>query len=237
MVKILFGIPNEGKTEAEAYDNRMLLCSHFGMIQAMSHHGLNEYDGHKYDIPKDVEYQFHYFTIGNTFPALAREILASEAVQRGMDYLFMVDDDMLVMPDLFERLIKHNVDVVAALAFTRHHPHKPVIYRVNKGFDKKAKKDYFVNSVVTDYPKDELVQCDAVGFGAVLIKVDVFRGMPKDWFMSTCPAGEDILFCHNAGKHGFKIFMDTATKITHLGYRLKIDESTYLACKEESNVG
>ena len=49
------------------------------------------------------------------------------------DYILFIDDDMICPPDLFERLYKHQKDIVAALAFTRYPPHKPVIYKLTKG--------------------------------------------------------------------------------------------------------
>jgi GT2 family glycosyltransferase len=233
LIKILFGIPNEGGTDASAYDNRMEMCFHLGTLQCMSHFGFNEYDGAKYQIPDGVEYQFSIASVGEVFTALARERLAEYAVDGGFDYLFMVDDDMLVPKDMFERLIAHDVDIIAPLAFTRNAPHKPVIYNLLEGYDAIAKSDYYINYSVVNYPKDQLVQCDAVGFGSVLINVRVLKGMKKPYFMTTSGAGEDIHFCHKAGQAGFKIFMDTSVKLGHLGYRKEITEETY---ESENNV-
>jgi hypothetical protein len=227
VIKVLVGIPNEGHTDSEAYDNRLEMFMHLGILQTLSHFGHKEYCGVKYDIPDGVEYEFSLGVIGEVFPAYAREQLATIAVDNGFDYLFMIDDDMLSPYNLFEQLIKHDVDIIAPLAFTRTSPHKPVIYNLEQGYDHVMKKDYYVNYIVERYPKDQLVECDAVGFGAVLIKCDVLRKMKKPWMMTTSGAGEDIHFCHSAGKAGFKIFMDTSVKLGHLGYRKKITEMTY----------
>jgi hypothetical protein len=227
IVRVLIGIPDEGHTDSEAYDNRLEMFLHLGNLQMLSHFGENEYCGVLYDIPQGVEYQFALGVVGEVFPAYAREQLATVAVDNGFDYLFMIDDDMLAPVDLFERLVAHDVDIIAPLAFTRSAPHKPVIYNLEQGYDAVMKKDYYVNYIVERYPKDQLVQCDAVGFGAVLIKTSVLKGMKKPWLMTTSGAGEDIHFCHSAGKVGFKVYMDTATKLGHLGYRKKITEHTY----------
>jgi hypothetical protein len=223
----MFGIPNEGHTEPEAYDNRMEMCFHLGVLQVLSSKGEKEFDGVEFDYPDGVKFEFFTCSIGQVFTALARERIAQEAVERGMDYLFMIDDDMITGTDIFERLYKHNVDICAALAFTRSAPHSPVIYEVNKGYDPVEKKNYYINHTLISYPKDTLVECDAVGFGAVLIKVDVLRNMSTPWFMSTSGAGEDIHFCHQAGEHGYKVYMDTATKMGHLGYPPVITEEDY----------
>jgi hypothetical protein len=158
---------------------------------------------------------------------LARESITDNARGINAQYLFMFDDDMIVMPDLFERLFKHQKDIVAALAFTRLPPYKPVVYNLNKGWDAVEKSDYYLNMTAEHYPKDQLVECDAVGFGAVLIKLSLLDKMEKPWFMTTSGAGEDIHFCHMAGRSGAHIFVDTATKIGHLGERVIITEETY----------
>lgn len=193
----------------------------------MSYFGATKIFDEVFTYPEGTAFQFYQGTIGHVFTALARERLAEEALNTGMDYLFMVDDDMMCPQDLFERLYRHDVDIVAPLAFNRYAPHKPVIYNLKSGYDPVARKEYYVNYPVLKYPKDTLVQCDAVGFGAVLIKMEVFKQLPKPWFMVTSGAGEDIHFCHVAGKHGFKIFADTATKLGHLGERKNVTEDIF----------
>lgn len=226
VVRVLLGIPNEGHTEPEAYDNRIEMGIHLGSLQVLSSLGLTKYCGVTYDIPTGVEYQFNLGVVGQVFTALAREKLAEYAVESGCDYLFMIDDDMLSPRDLFEQLVKHDVDVIAPLAFTRNPPHKPVIYNLEKGYDPVG-GSYFINHPVLNYKKGALLKCDAVGFGAVLIKTSVLKQMKAPWFMSTSGAGEDIYFCHKAIESGFGVFMDTSVKLGHLGYPKVITEETY----------
>ena len=227
IIKVLVGIPTKGNTDPEAYDNRLEMFMHLGNLQTLSAKGEKEYCGVEYDIPDGVEYQFSLSTIGDVFVAYARQQMAYTAVNNGFDYLLMIDDDMICPPDLFEKLLRHNVDVIAPLAFMRFYPHKPVIYNVAEGYDTVTKQHYYQNYVVDRYPKNQLVECDAVGFGSVLIKVDILEKLEKPWFMVMTGAGEDIHFCHQAKRAGFKIHMDTATKLGHLGKRKKITEHTY----------
>lgn len=227
IVRVLVGGPKAGDTDSEAYDDRLSMFMHLGNLQVLSHFGVHEYCGMTYDFPDDTEYQFSTHTVGDVFPAYAREQMGIIAADNGFDYLFQIDDDMITPPNLFELLVRWDVDIVAPLAFTRFAPHKPVIYNVEEGYDPVSRQYYYTNYTVERYPKNQLVRCDAVGFGAALIKVDVLRRMKKPWFMTTSGAGEDIHFCHMAGKHGFKVFMDTSTKLVHLGSRKKISEATY----------
>jgi len=227
VVKVSISIPNEGHTQPAAYDNRLEFCCHLGMLQAMSHFGIHDYQGVHYDFPDDTEYQFYWSTVGRVLTPLARERLSEWALQTGMDYMLMIDDDMIIPMDMFERLIRHRVDVVAPLAFMRVPPHKPVIYKVTDGFDPLMRMEYYMTEVVPNYPKDKLVECDAVGFGAALIRVDILKTIPKEWFMSTTRSGEDIWFCYKAKKAGFKVFMDTSVKLGHLGIPPVIQEGDY----------
>jgi hypothetical protein len=227
VVRVLLGIPTKGNTDPEAYDNRLEMAIHLGNLQTLSHLGQKEYCGTKYDIPDGVEYQFSLSTIGDVFVAYAREQMARTVVNNEFDYLFMIDDDMIAPPDLFEKLIKHDVDIIAPLAFMRFFPHKPVIYNIAEGYDNIRKQHYYQNYVVERYPKKQLVECDAVGFGAVLINAKCFKKMKQPWMMVMSGAGEDIHFCHCARKAGFKVYMDTSVQLAHLGARKKITEVTY----------
>jgi hypothetical protein len=232
VVKVVIAIPNEGITDFQAYDNRMLHMLHLGILQEKSKREPVTKDG--------AIFEFFHFTAGRLLTPAAREALADHALQAGMDYMLMIDDDMLTPVDLFERLYEHNVDIVAPLAFTRNPPHYAVIYSCESGFDPVMKNDYFINHYVRNYPENQLVRCDAVGFGAVLIKMDVIKKMRKPYFMSTCGTGEDVYFCYRAFKEaGAKVHMDTATKIDHLGASIVINETYakyYWATQEKKDV-
>ncbi len=216
-VKVVIAIPNEGHTSYIAYDNRMLLAIHLGVLQERSRHESVTDDG--------AIFEFYHFTAGRLLTPAAREVLADHALESGMDYMLMIDDDMTTPLNLFEQLYKHNVDIVAPLAFTRNAPHMAVIYNCESGWDPVTKNDYFINHYARNYPENQLVHCDAVGFGAVLIKMDVIRRMRKPYFMSTCGTGEDILFCYHAQQQaGAKVYMDTACKLGHIGSPIIVDE-------------
>jgi len=213
VVKVAISIPNMGYTDAPAYANRLVNMLHLGKLEQR---GLSE--------NHPTRFEFYFSVIGRVFTPVARDAAVDLAIESGCDYLYMIDDDMICPDDMFEQLYRHDVDIVAPLAFTRNPPHHPVIYHCVEGYDPVSKKDYFINTNVMNYPKDKLVECDAVGFGAVLIKREVFIKLGKKAFMSTCGTGEDILFCYKAKKAGFKIYMDTACKLGHLGQRVNVTE-------------
>lgn len=211
--RVLVGIPLKGHTPPASYHDRLLMAYNMGALEVQS-----RFEGLK------PRFEFVWVTAGEIFIPYAREMLADQALRLDCDYLFMVDDDMLAMPDLFYRLVKHDVDIVAPLAFTRNPPHNAVMFSVVEGFDPVTGTPYYINNIVKNYPREKLVECDAVGFGAVLIKTSVLKGMKKQYFMGTPGAGEDVHFCVQAKKAGFHIFMDTATKLGHLSHPIVVTE-------------
>lgn len=79
-----------------------------------------------------------------------------------------------------------------------------------------------------NYPREKIVECDAVGFGGVLIKTSILRSMKPPYFFSTTGSGEDIYFCMKARQEaGARIFMDTRIKLGHLGKPAVIDEEYF----------
>lgn len=213
-IRVCVSIPNEGHTHVEAYANRL---DNFMALGRLEERGrlLN----------LSPRFEFYFVTLGRIFTPLAREEAARQLIEADMDYLYMIDDDMICPNDMFEKLYRHDVDVVAPLAFTRNFPHRAVLYSIKTGWDPIAKSDYFINHWIPKYPKDKLVECDAVGFGAVLIKAAVIRKMKEPRFMSSAATGEDILFCHKAKELGFRVFMDTSVKLGHLSHPVEITEA------------
>ena len=91
------------------------------------------------------------------------------------------------------------------------------MYYCIEGWDSVIQKEHFTNYAIMNYPKDKLAQCDAVGFGAVLIKMECLRKMPQPWFMNYNKTGEDINFCYEARKRGHKIMALPSIKCGHIG--------------------
>ena len=224
-IKVAISIPNEGHVGPEAYDNRLLFAFHLGKLEA-------QYPG---------KYEFYWSSVGRVLTPLARERLTEYALDGGADLILMIDDDMIIPVDMFERLhqtmLDENADLVAPLAFMRNGPHYPVIYRVTEGYDPLMHKHFFERHIVKNYPKDSVVECDAVGFGSALFKTDFVRKMKKPWFMSTTGAGEDVWFCYCAKKEAkIKIVMDTRIKLGHVGNPQIVTEEVYERTNDVGNL-
>jgi len=147
--------------------------------------------------------------IGVSLPGLARELCIDRALDMGADYLMFYDDDMQFDCSVLMRLLRHQLPVVAALAFTAREPIVPVLYRMTP-----KDNGAYHNEPILDYERDALIKVDAVGFGVVLIQATTFRRVPKPWF-SNPGAGEDIQFCFQCRKYGVPIYADTSAKTVH----------------------
>lgn len=214
VVRVVIGLPHEGMTGSEAYCNRLSMFKHLGHLEERGK-----------QLKESPRFEFYQYTCGRMHVHVAREEMAKHAVAINADYLFMVDDDMICEADLFERLYVCQKDIIAPLAFTRNFPHKPVMYSCISGWDPVIQREHFTNHAVINYPKKRLVECDAVGFGAVLISLAALKGTPEPRFKSPCGTGEDIYFCYEAKKKGFRTFMDTRINIGHISHPLVVTEA------------
>lgn len=216
VIKVALCIPNEGMTGPDAYINRLRFAHHIGRLDASN----------------PGKYEFYWGNVGRILTPLARERLTEFAIELGADFMLHIDDDMLIPVDMFERLMatmeEHQADIVAPLAFMRNAPHWPVIYRINEGYDHVARKPYMEREFVKNYPKDSVLECDAIGFGSALIRMSMVKRMNRPYFMSTTSYGEDIWFCHCARKEAkAKIVVDTRIKLGHVGNPIIVDEAMY----------
>ncbi len=151
----------------------------------------------------------------------AREMIVDVALEWGADYLFWWDADMKFKQSAFLSLLRNQVPVVGALAFTARHPIYPVIFSVKKKIDPNNNTMMIDNSdIIFDYPKDQLVGSDdiggqlSMGGACVLYNMNVFKEIPKPWFMST-GCGEDWYFCYRCSQYGIERYVDTRVKTEH----------------------
>lgn len=213
VIRVLIGLPHEGMTSSEVYCNRLANMKHLGHLEERGK-----------ILKQTPRFEFYQKTCGRMHVHVARDEMAKTALGIEADYLFMIDDDMISPDDLFEKLYAADKDIVAPLAFTRNFPHKPVMYSCIEGWDPVIQREHFTNYAIMNYPKDKLVQCDAVGFGAVLINMRVIKGMEAPYFMNPNKTGEDISFCYEAKKKGFTTWMDTRIKLGHLSHPIIVTE-------------
>lgn len=138
----------------------------------------------------------------------------NEYTGKQFTHLLWLDADHVFNPSLACCLARHMVndyvDAVSALYYQRTGPTLPVAYV--KDFN----EDPFKHFPLIEVPP-MLCEVDAVGFGAILMKRDIFDRVPEPWFTLDFRAGEDIAFCVEAKKHGVRFFLDGSLKMGHVG--------------------
>lgn len=137
-----------------------------------------------------------------------REQVAEDFLKTDCTHLFFVDSDMLFQPEVLDKLIADDKDIVGAQYNRRiEKENDPVVatrYQMNPG-------DQLPPRVFKNY---------AVATGCLLIKREVFNRIPKPWFSHGTPEeprGEDIWFCDVATKAGIEIFIDGSLVVKHVG--------------------
>lgn len=128
-------------------------------------------------------------------------------------HLLWLDDDHTFNPDMAVKLASNgDKDMVSAVYFGRTEP-LPVIYLRDNNHDQKKHLKYYP---LVFFPQ-KLFQCDACGFGALLMKRDVLDRVPEPWFTIDHRGGEDIAFCEKARDYGVKVYADGEYMLGHIG--------------------
>lgn len=152
-----------------------------------------------------------------TLIANQRAELSLDAMREGCSHLLFVDSDMRFPQDMISRLLKHDVDIVAANCARRRMPTGPTaqIYKENGE-----------RELVWTMPDSTgLQEVGSVGMGVMLIKAGVFKALPEPWYETPWRTdkrgyiGEDVFFCNKARDAGFKIWIDhdVSKEIGHVG--------------------
>lgn len=219
-IKVMLGEPSAGLIDCIAHDNRLDVYMEYARLEARS--------------------KFKFFTgnVGRCGVNYAREMMADEAINQKMDYIFMIDDDMLIPKRAFERLFdvmqEEKADIVAPLCTQRLHPFYPVMYKhVYRDVNGTSNLE---NQFITDYEPNSRVTVDGVGFGVVLISVPFLKKLKAvtsgGLFFSNTNVGEDIYFCIKARqKLNARIVVDTRIKVGHLRHPEMATEWDFVKAK------
>lgn len=158
------------------------------------------------------------------------------------EWLFFMDADQTFHPESLERLLSWNLPIVSGLYFSSAGKPVPHCYkyafrgaRGRHTYIAKTKEVYaylikhkanFEDNPVALLPaiKEDLIECDGVGAGCLLIQRKVFEAIKPPYFQFKNYTGEDFYFCRKVKKAGFKIFLDPGILCGHkhrelIGYR------------------
>jgi hypothetical protein len=164
------------------------------------------------------------------------------------EWLFMVDSDMGFAADTVDRLVESadadDRPIMGGLAFAQKSAgrgdHYAQRYRCTPTIYTLAETDDDAGFLpMMDYPRDEVVRCDATGAACLLIhrwSLEEIRDRYGDtWFDPirkpkspiTASYGEDMSFCLRALACDLTVHVNTAVKTTHDKGGVFFDEETY----------
>ena len=165
--------------------------------------------------------------------ATARNRIAQISLDKQMDFVLMVDNDVVLPKDALQNLLENQKQV--CLGYYAHRD-SDNIYRgrtcVCKLYDENGTK-YFNYPLESQYTAEELkglkdkgeykVQIHGGGMGCALIFTDIFRLIPYPWYdwvnyknEHRGMLSEDLFFCEGCRKHGILIYTDTRVNCGHL---------------------
>jgi len=128
------------------------------------------------------------------------------------DWLWLIGDDHVFHPDLLERLVLHDVDVVVPLCLQRSSPYPHVVYE-GEDFDAAVEGTHILH---TSLPAEGLTEVYASGQAGMLIKKHVLDAIGEPYFETFGKQNEDLEFCRKIRNAGFKIHCDTSALLGHI---------------------
>lgn len=146
---------------------------------------------------------------------IAREQMAIQMLRDSYDALLFLDDDMIIPPDLVDRLVAQNAPITSALCFKRVPPYTPCVYETLELEGPGLKMGVLEFDTLPKVP----FYVDGAGTACMLIRHEVFEKMRKPYFLPLPRSGEDLAFCIRANQAGYKVRIDPRIRVGHLETR------------------
>lgn len=180
----------------------------------------------------------HFLSKAPSLP-VARDALVISALQNNCDYLFFLDTDHVFEYPLDPNMaLKVLYDCINKDTNTKDGKIVSGLYvaKQRTGFNYAMWLKYRDEKGVLHEDKftpvqqwnGNWIQVDTVGFGCCLIDMNIFKTVPRPWFVwnTVDDNSEDFYFCVQARKHGYNIHVMTDIKLSHSGYiKLKSDRT------------
>jgi 2-polyprenyl-3-methyl-5-hydroxy-6-metoxy-1,4-benzoquinol methylase len=151
----------------------------------------------------------------STIVDVARNKLVEMAINDNCDYIMFIDSDTLIPNGAIDKLLDMNVEIASGLYFSKGKPYLPVA-RLKEG-----EKHFFLE----DFEFDQIMEVQGVGMGCCLINTKVFKEMEFPYFKLEWrekdgikyQIAEDLYFCDEAIKLGYKVYLNTGIVCEHYG--------------------
>lgn len=175
---------------------------------------------------------FSYLHVRRAPIQMARQLAADYALDNGFDWFVQFDDDAVFPSDVLSKLLSHDKDFVAAVAYQRKPPHLPCCYEIGEGG--------LLGAPMEGIEHTGLRRVDVTGMHCSIMKTSVIRrlreGTKKPDGSVDVPGirqyfggfdnkvGEDFAFCLNLKKIGIPVYVDSDFIAGHIGSEIIVDE-------------
>jgi hypothetical protein len=148
------------------------------------------------------------------------EMILEHPDLKNWKYILTLEHDNSIPPDGLLKLYEHmdEYDGIGGLYFTKGEGGQPMCY---------GKPDVFPVNFIPFMPApDSINPCRGIAMGFSLFKLDIFKNpeLPKPFFetrqsyiegQGAQAYTQDLKFCENAGKLGYKFAVDSRVKVGH----------------------
>lgn len=155
----------------------------------------------------------------------ARNLIVDHAIKGGFDYIFFVDDDVLIPRNALVKLVSHKADIVGGFYYRKYYPLESVGIHVDEN-DEPVPIEILTNKMIQEGVKgykigDIIHNTLILPSGITLIKTEVFKNMEPPWYRTCTIHGrpaitEDTYLCQKARNLGFDIITDLGIQGLHI---------------------
>ena len=157
----------------------------------------------------EIDFTVHFET--GTLVYVARDNIASKAINGGFTHVLWLDSDMVFADDFLDSLMFCGKPFVAGIFQSRR-----------KGYHSALFKNLDIDNLerFEEYPHGtfEIAGC---GFAGVLIETEILRQVMVNHgtcFLPMKMYGEDLAFCKRAVDMGYKIYAEPTAVMGHVGH-------------------
>lgn len=153
----------------------------------------------------DVEFK------SGTLVYVARDLLATKAIQEGYTHVLWLDSDMVFNDDLVEDLSFCKRDFVSAICHGRRPPHFSCLFSSLEPVERFTAKDY---------PTSPFMIAGS-GFGCVFMTTKCLKAVKDKYgtcFLPMANLGEDLAFCLRLSTCDISMWADPGVRLGHIGH-------------------
>ena len=180
--------------------------------------GLKYDDGNRYNVA----------VLSNSLIYTARGDFANQAIHSRMDYMIMLDSDMVfgshIVKALTARIEESGADMVTGLYFRRRLPTSPLIYSEVDWYENELLGAQQTATVYEEWPENDVFPVEGCGMGLSILRVktveELARAFRMNPFTPMPRLGEDLAFCWRMKQLRKTILCDQTIRALHAGVHL-----------------